>query len=153
MTISYHFYTSCIADTYIYIYKTTARVCVCVWMKIVYPRTKQPKLSLTAGSSFSSTSKYSLIAAASLTLEGLSPPKPGLSTVTRQGLNQNTIVYRYRSCYTIPLYCTGALYTLGYTVLTNHKRRLTFGYTVLTNHKRRSTFAYTVLTNHKRRLR
>ena len=29
--------------------------------------------------------------------------------IGRQGLNHNTLVYQYRLCYTMPLYCTGAL--------------------------------------------
>ena len=49
--------------------------------------------------------------------------------------------------YTVPLYCTSALYTFNYNVSINHKSRL---YSVSTNHKSR---LYSVSTNHKGRLR
>ena len=41
---------------------------------------------------------------------------PGISRARRPRCNHNAIVYRYRSRYTTALCCTGALYTLSYTV-------------------------------------
>ena len=45
---------------------------------------------------------------------GLWNPPNGFRLVTTR-INHNTIVYRYRSCYTTLLCCTSALYTFSYT--------------------------------------